>query len=49
MVTGTTQDLLPTEVGPLVKRYLVCESMTVILVVVLAEPLSAGKANPYPE
>ena len=49
VVTGTTQDLLPTEVGPLVKRYLVCESMTVILVVVLAEPLSAGKANPYPE
>ena len=49
VVTGTTQDLLSTEVGPLVKRYLVCDSMTVILVVVLAEPLSAGKANPHPE
>ena len=47
MVTGTTQDLLHTEVGPLVERYLVCDSMTVSLV--LAELLSAGKANPYPE
>ena len=48
MVTGTAQGLLHTEVGPLVKRYLVCDSVTVILVVVLAEILSAGKANPYP-
>ena len=46
---GTAQDLPHTEVGPLVKHYLVCDSMTVILVVVLAELLSAGKANPYSE